>query len=29
MLTVFTEFLPYRLNNIRKLNHGQGMYVLS
>ena len=27
--TVFTEYIPYRLSDVKNLNHGQGIYVLS
>lgn len=29
VLTVFTEYIPYRLSNVKMLNQGQGVYVLS
>ena len=29
VMTVFTEFIPHRLSDVKNLNHGQGIYVLS
>lgn len=28
-ITVFTEYIPYRLADVRSLNHEQGLFVLS
>lgn len=29
VITVYTEYIPYRLSDVKLLNHGQGIYVLS
>lgn len=29
IITVFTEYIPHRLSDVKMLNHGQGIYVLS
>jgi hypothetical protein len=28
-MTVFTEYIPFRLSDVKMLSHGQGIYVLS
>lgn len=28
-ITVYSEYIPYRLSETRNLNHGQGLYVLN
>ena len=28
-MSVFTEYIPHRLSDIMRMDHGQGIYVLS